>query len=131
MARGEFRLATQSGSRGFYGVVTLDVEGPTSDGAVSVEFDRQCAEMWQLGARFGIDYVLERISTRSCFPKGGRIIVRSIVGQPVDTSNLTIAYVAAEALLQALGIQTNKRPNIDLVNGVYSFPCGFRMSCHP
>src|SRR5260370_37935904 len=104
MKRGEFSLATQVGSKGYFGKVALEVEHEDPSGTGKVEFDQPGAQNWQSGARFGIDHVLENIPKKTVFPKGGKIIVHSIQGHPVDTNNVVIAYVAAYALLSALEI---------------------------
>jgi hypothetical protein len=123
MARGEFSIARQSGQRGYFGRVSLDVESAESAGDVQIDFDRSCAARWQRGASFGIAYVFVHISKRAYFPKGARVHVDCIEGHEVDTDNSLIAYVTANALFQALGIsEPKKRPNLDEENGFVVFP---------
>ena len=122
MARGEFKIASQSGLRGYFGKVSLDIEPTEIDGAVTVDFDDQHARSWLNGVRFGIDYVLEHIPKRKYFPKGVRIHVNCIEGHEVDTTNALIAYVTANALLSALNIEPKNRPNLDEVRGLVVFP---------
>ena len=78
----------------------------------------------RFGAHFGIDYVLERIPKRKLFPKGATIHVESIQGHAVDTTNLVIAYAAANALLHALDLEASetKKPNFDKEHGLFVFP---------
>lgn len=120
--KGDFRIAKQIGPRGYFGEVALEVETCDCDGAIKVDFDPHRASRWQSAARFGIDYVLEHLPARNFFPNGGRVFVRCIQGHEVDTSNALIAYVAAEAMLQALGADTAKRPGLDEMNGIVTFP---------
>lgn len=120
--KGDFRIAKQLGPRGYFGEVALEIEAADGDGAIAVEFDPQHANRWQSGAKFGIDYVLEHLATRKFFPTGGRIFIRCIKGHEVDTSNALIAYLAAEALRQALGANTTKRPTLDEASGDITFP---------
>ena len=92
------------------------------NGAIEIDFDPVQASQWQTGARFGIEYILEHSSRRSLFPEGGRIHVTSIEGHPVDTNNAVIAYVAALALIDALGITARKIPELDTEKAVLIFP---------
>ncbi|MGO9923692.1 MAG: hypothetical protein ACLQIB_54435 [Isosphaeraceae bacterium] len=122
MARGEFKIAKQSGPRGYFGRVSLDVE-PGEGSGPEVVFDRTCAPRWQSGVRFGIEYVFEHIPKRKDFPRGMRVHVDCIEGHEVDTSNTLIAYVTANALFQALGIdEPKKRPSLDEDRGLVVFP---------
>jgi hypothetical protein len=122
MGRGEDRLATQVGPKGYFGKVTVEAEPTESGGAVTVDFDSSISEKWKSGASFGIEYVLEHISTRTLFPNGGRVRVVSIGGHPVDTNNVVIAFVAANALYKALGVQPTKKPEFDKDTGTFTFP---------
>jgi len=122
MPRGESTIAKQSGLKGYFGKVTLQVEPTEGDGAVTVDFDERRARSWQQGARFGIEYVLEHIPKRKYFPTGGRVHVDCIEGHEVDTNNVLIAYLTANALFEALGFEPTKRPSLDEAAGVFEFP---------
>jgi hypothetical protein len=123
MAHGEFRVAKQAGPRGYFGRVSLNAEPSGQSGDVHVDFDLANANRWQSGARFGIEYVLEHISKRDYFPNGIRVHVACIEGHEVDTDNTLIAYVAANALFQALGIANpKKRPDLNAEQGLIVFP---------
>ena len=123
MAHGEFKVAKQAGARGYFGRVSLDAELDSGSGAIQVEFDRDRANRWQSGARFGIDYVLEHIPKQKYFPNGIRVHVACIEGHEVDTDSSLIAYVTAIALFQALGIvNPKKRPDLIEETGFVVFP---------
>ena len=122
MGRGEDKLATQIGPRGFFGKVTVEAETIDGDGDVVVDFDPSISDEWKCGASFGIEYVLEHVTTRTLFPKGGRVRVLSIGGHAVDTNNVVIAFVAANALYKALGVQPTKKPEFDKIAGTFTFP---------
>ena len=122
MKRGEFKVAKQIGPKGYFGRVRLEVNQGTENGNVVVEFDDRQAARWQTGARFGIDYVLDHVSKKESFPNGIRVFVDAIEGHEVDTDNTVIAYVAANALLSALGVVPRKRPGFDENNGSFVFP---------
>ncbi len=124
MAHGEFKIATQSGSKGYFGRVTLDVEPTARNGMVDVQFDSAHAERWQNGARFGVEYILDHIPKRRVFPQGGVVRIHCIEGHEVDTSSVLIAFVTARALsqaLQELGIQATKQPDFDAATGEVVF----------
>jgi hypothetical protein len=124
MKHGEYTLATQLGKRGFFGKVVLSVDANGGTGTIRVDFDPERAAEWQIGAHFGIDYILERIPQRKLFPKGATIHVESIQGHTVDTTNLVIAYAAANALLHALDLEASetKKPDFDKEHGLFVFP---------
>lgn len=122
ISEGKNRLAVQHGNKGYFGEVTVDVERTSPSGMVEIDFDPVHAAQWQTGARFGIEYVLEHTSRRSLFPDGCRIHVCRIEGHPVDTNNEVIAYVAALALVDALGITPRKMPKLDAEKGLLIFP---------
>lgn len=120
--QGKYRLAVQSGNKGYFGDVALDVEHGCSTGEIEIEFDPAHASQWQVGARFGFEYILDHGPRRALFPGGGRIHVSRISGHPVDTNNAVIAYVAALALADALGISPRKVPQLDAENALLIFP---------
>jgi hypothetical protein len=124
MKQAEFKLAVQSGNRGYFGKVVLHIESNGAAGGVKVDFDPQRAADWQAGARFGIDYVLEHVSIKKLFPEGATIHVDAIQGHPVDTTNVVVAYAAANALIRALEIELaeGKMPKLDEKNGLFVFP---------
>jgi hypothetical protein len=122
MGRGEDKLAAQIGPKGYFGKVTVEAEQVDGDGEVTVDFDPTNAKRWRSGASFGVEYVLEHITKRKLFPKGGRVRVVYIEGHEVDTNNVVIAFVAAHALYKALGVEPAKRPAFDENTGVFSFP---------
>jgi hypothetical protein len=122
MARGEFKLAAQSGDKAYYGIVALDVEPDQQDGRVQIDFDAKRAANWQIGARFGIEYVLEHLPRKKLFPQGLKIRVDRIQGHEVDTTSTVIAYTAAIALLRALGLENSLKPDLDPEKGWFVFP---------
>jgi hypothetical protein len=122
MGRGEDKLATQVGGKGYFGKVTVEAEPEDRDGHVTVDFDPSISNDWRSGASFGIEYVLDHITMGTLFPNGGRVRVLQIGGHPVDTNNVVIAFVAAQAMYKALGIQPIKKPEFDKNTGIFSFP---------
>ncbi|MSU79630.1 MAG: hypothetical protein EXS16_16265 [Gemmataceae bacterium] len=122
MGRADEKLAVQVGSKGYFGKVSLEAEAEDRGGNVTVDFDPSISGEWRTGASFGIDYALDHVTRRSLFPKGGRVRVLSIGGHAVDTTNVVIAFVAANAIYKALGVQPIKRPEFDKNTGVFSFP---------
>jgi hypothetical protein len=122
MGPAEDQLILQVGSKGYFGKVVLEAEPAKQEGEVTIDFDPEQADRWRIGAMFGIDYVLEHIDKRKVFPKGGRVRVHYIGGHEVDTNNVVIAFVAANALLKALSVEPTKRPEFDEETGVFRFP---------
>ena len=120
-SQGKHRIAVQSGPKGYFGEVAVDVEREVNNGIVEISFDPVHAPQWQTGTKFGIEYILEHLSRR-LFPDGGRIHVSRIEGHLVDTNNVVIAYVAALALIDALRIELRKVPELDPEKGLVIFP---------
>jgi len=121
MGIGECKVAQQLGRKGYFGRVVLEAL-PNEDGEVTVEFDKDRATEWQSGARFGIDYALEHVSKRTVYPKGLKVRVTTIEGHDVDTTSSLIAYIAARAMFQALGVEpANEQPSVDFEKGLVEF----------
>lgn len=119
---GKYRVARQSGNRGYFGEVEVEVDRDLGNGSIEISFDPIHASAWQVGARFGIEYVLEHTPRRTLFPHGGKIHVSRIVGHLVDTNNLVIAYVTALAVIDALGTDAQDVPELDPERGLIVFP---------
>jgi hypothetical protein len=121
MGTGEFKLAKQVGQMGFYAHVGLSAE-PNDNGEVVVEFAEKSGSEWRSGARFGIDYALEHALKETKYQDGLIIRVQMIHGMVCDTTDSLVAYAAARAVFQALGIErTNAMPNFDPDRGVVEF----------
>jgi hypothetical protein len=123
MTTGQFELREQAGSRGYFGRVSLQAE-PQVNGEFEVKFAEDLGSEWQSAARFGVDYFLEHIPKKKVFPTGLRVTISEIVGHPVDTTHLVIAFVTVNALSQALQDQVTlkKLPTVNLAGGTFEFP---------
>jgi hypothetical protein len=124
MIAGNFEVREQVGPKGYFGRVSLQAEPEAPASGYEIAFDEKHAQRWQTGARFGIEYVLEHIPKKKLFPNGIRILVSCIDGHEVDTTNSIIAYVAANALMEALQdrVSLNKRPVLKTSEGLVEFP---------
>jgi hypothetical protein len=121
MKNGEFVLAKQLGSKGYYGRIRLAVE-PTISRMLTVDFQAGTEQQWRSGAEFGIVYGWELYHRGHPAVGGLQVRVLEIHSQPVDTTNLVIAFVAANALWNALEWLPTRLPTFDLKNGIFSFP---------
>ena len=122
MARAEEKLAVQIGGRGYYGKVTIEFSAEDCDGKFVVEYDPAVSQDWRKGIAFGIAYVLEQMTFQTVAPTGGRVRVLSVHGMIIDTTEVVMAYLAATALINALGVHPAKRPEFDKNTGMFSFP---------
>jgi len=122
MWRGEDKLAVQVGQVGHYGTVIVEAEPVDCDGALTLDFDPSVPDKFKCAALFGIEYALEHLSQRTHFPNGGRVRVLHIGSNPVDTKSVVIAFVAANAMYKALGIEPTKKPAFDKETGMFTFP---------
>ena len=121
MAAAQEKISKQSGARGYFAEVELDVENGAANGHVDVTFEEKNSR-WQSGALFGIDYALEHISKRQYFPNGITVHIKRIHGHDVDTTNTLIAFATVNALLKALNANPKNRPDLKFDEGVVVFP---------
>jgi hypothetical protein len=121
MVEGHFKLACQSGGKGYYGEVRLATRSVCDRGLV-IDFAPGCEAHWRIGAEFGITYGWELVQFSRSRGNGLVVTVLDIRGQPVDTTNLVVAFVAANALWNALGSAPEHSPSFDATNGRFTFP---------
>ncbi|MBI5547147.1 MAG: hypothetical protein HY901_24975 [Deltaproteobacteria bacterium] len=116
---GEFSLALQEGSRGYYAFVRLEVLIERQGSGVVLEF--AVPSEWRAGVEFGVRYAFERILDPA---ERGRVLIRvtEIRGHAVDTTEVVAAYAAAFALWRAFGREPARLPSLDAAAGIFQFP---------
>jgi hypothetical protein len=120
MAQEEFTLIQQVGGKGYYGKVRLGVDTADSVG-ITIHLDETSGNDWRVGAEFGIVYGWEIYRRHQPKVKGLSVRVLEITGKVIDTTNLVIAFVAANALWKALVWTPPKPPVFDPKTGFFSF----------
>lgn len=121
MNEGEYTLQHQRGAKGYYGKIRLRVTSQDGSG-LGIHFQEQCPLNWRIGVAFGIMYGWERLQRELCQTNGLTVEVLEVTGQPVDTNNLVMAFVSANALWNALGWSPSEPPVFDLQTGCFTFP---------
>jgi hypothetical protein len=120
MKSGEFTLKEQSGPKGYFGKVRLDLKPRDGSGTV-VTFDESCETSWRVAVQFGITYGWELFSWGKAAPQGLEIAVREIKGQMVDTNSIVVAFVAAHALWNGLEWTPPRPPVLDPKRACFTF----------
>jgi hypothetical protein len=126
---GIFELKEQSGAKGYYGKVLVEVEPDDTKKGCEIIFSETKAnnKEWQDAARFGIEYAYSHIPKRELQSKGHKILVRLLQGHPFDTDSLIIAYAAVRALLNAFGKNEPDLVTFDVEGGriIFAMKRGF------
>jgi hypothetical protein len=115
---GTFSLAVQEGRRACYAKVTLRVERDARGSGVELDFGP--ADGWKAGLQFGVAWAHERTST----PEGSHATVQvtHFRGYLVDTTEIVVAYVAAQAFYAAIGQPPPADLHFDVATGRFTFP---------
>ena len=117
MKQGEHTLVQQIGSKGYYGKVRLGVES-VDPVCISVDFDAMCGQDWRIGTTLRIVYAWDLYRRSHTDTNGLDVRVLEITGKPADSTNLVVAFVAANALWKALEWTPPKPPVFDPKQGV-------------
>jgi hypothetical protein len=118
---GAYELAVQHEQMGYYAVVRLEVKLVSFFQGARVTF-ADPATPWKAAAEFGVGYAYER--THRAGPKtlGAEVRVREIVWQPVDTTELLVAFAAAQAFCRAVGKAPPPTMRLEPATGAVVFP---------
>jgi hypothetical protein len=120
-SHGKFRLATQQNNWGYFGTVELEAEVLSSGTGVEVAIPLEIAQ-WRAGISFGIAYAYEKCARLGSPPRAVRVVVIRGDGHAVDTTELVMAFVSANALWEALNETPVRRPNLNPADGLFVFP---------
>lgn len=122
-ARGAFRLAEQVGQFGYFAAIELVVEISTgSHGEVRIELPQELPSHWRNGLVFGIDYALGHARIQSSGQNISCVRVENLETNPVDTSSVLLAFVAAKAVCSAIHIEPPARFTFVPKDGAFLFP---------
>jgi hypothetical protein len=113
---GTHKHAVQTGSAAAYAEVTLEVDENATNGTIS--FDDSVFNYYRAAAEFGIRHLL---TWRHADIGKYDITVRELLFNPVDTTQVAVAFAAAHALLAALGEPPDRGPTFDKTTFRYSF----------
>jgi hypothetical protein len=106
----KFILAKQEGQKGFYAGVVLRLEFGS---LLEIQYESSCDPKWEVAVKCGINYCLERlIQTKG--ETAFKIVVEEVWSNPVDTTEMTVAYAAAHALWDAIETNSPFPVNFDL-----------------
>lgn len=122
MKTGEFILARQRGSKGFYARVLLQAVSSPDHVGVRVDFAESVDEEWRIPVSFGIVYAWEQTKRKALEQQGLSVQVLGVDWQPVDTSTLCVSFAASFALWNALEHIPRDVPTLDEESGTFCFP---------
>ena len=114
--QGSHILAGREGTHGYYASVILEVEPDAQHGGVSVAF-AQGVDRYLAGLTFGVTYAYEKSGMKD----GARVRVLELRGHVVDTTEMVVAFAAAYAMWDALGVVPAREPELDAKTGLFSF----------
>src|SRR5437870_390695 len=124
MQNGEYVLAVHGSCTSYYAKVRLQVELDETQHKLVVDLKPDPTyhlakwTRWQIDAQFGCAYVWEVwASTQPVQGKGLKVHILELQGMPGDTTQLTVAFATAHALLQALQWTPEDSPTFDSETG--------------
>ena len=122
MVQGSYRVAVQHGKRAYFAVVALEVTVGVG-AAETVRVANDSGEpTWKAGMRFGIAYAYERTLKRNWLPPGVEVRITEFRGHVVDTTEIVVAFAAAQAFYAALELPPPPELQFDPASGIFSFP---------
>jgi hypothetical protein len=118
---GSFRLAAQHENWGYFGYVEmeLDVLGPGDDVSVAIPEE---VKSWRAGLQFGILYAYERSALLRPERRDVRVRVIQAIGHAVDTTEVVMAFVSAQAFWRALDESPPCGFSLDASRAMFTFP---------
>src|SRR4051794_9476966 len=122
MQYGEYKFAIQRGSLGYFAKVSLEValEGANQGLTVDFAFGDTGLQRWQSAIQFGVAYVWDKLPNK--FGRSMHVVVREIDYNPVDTSQMAMAFATIHALFNALDWLPGDAPTFDPESGLFIFP---------
>ena len=113
------KLSVQHGKWGYFGIVQLDVDLNPNIRGVHIEFAVADPE-WRAGVEFGITYAHEKVIGNQ--PPGANVRVLEARGHIVDSSQVLMAFVAANAFCKAIDVAPPPGLRLDEETGKFIFP---------
>ena len=119
--RGEYQLAEQSGSLGYFAKVEVHVTDGGFANDLSLYFTTQ-DHPWTAAISFGVAYAWEHFSRAVRPTTGITVQVVDVQWQPSDTTTAGMAYVSALALWNALAFRPRRGALFDIESASFCFP---------
>ena len=110
---------TQYGNWGYFGSVEIEVEVLSHGTGVEIMIPIEMTQ-WRAGINFGICYGYEKCEHLGSPPSAIRVAVIRAEGHAVDTSELVMAFVSANALWEALNETPTRRPSLNAAEGTFT-----------
>jgi len=117
----EYVLAKQVGDRAFFAKVTLVVSPSVDEAGLDITIDPTVDQRWHSAVSFGIEYGWERLGRERVDMPSVRVHVAAVEWQPSDTTLMTVAFAAANAIWKALKHRPAKEPQLDVASGSFIF----------
>jgi len=118
---GEHTVAVQHGQTAYYGRVRLEVKLLSFFRGARVTF-ADADSRWKPAVEFGVAYAYERTLAGGPKAPGAEVRVREIHWQPVDTTELVIAFATVHAFCRAVGKEPSPALRLDPATGAVVLP---------
>src|SRR6266496_3830762 len=113
MAIGEYTLAKQRGSSGYYVKICLELM-EQSDGDLIVEFASNIHTHWRPAVYFGVAYAWEHYLRTNNRNGGVKVQITELDWQIGDSTNAGVAFATVHAFWKALGFIPESAPLFDI-----------------
>jgi hypothetical protein len=118
---GEYKLAVQTGQTAYYALVRLEVKLVSFFQGARVTF-ADAAGPWKAAIEFGVGYAYDRTERAGPKSLGAEVRVREIGWMVLDSTEVLVAFAAAQAYCRAVGKTPPAGLRLDPATGEVVFP---------
>ena len=115
---GKCRLAWQKGATAIFAEASVNVQQLSND-EWSIKMPANINSIWAIGVRFGVEMFRECLRINEQLASGFRIRINQFIGQSVDTTLVSVAYVTFHALGNAMRTDTGRIFKFDESSGSF------------
>ncbi len=115
---GKARLSARNGAKGYFAVVELEADIRDGEQSLTIEFAARNANRWKEAAIVGVRNARKQVPVKFTAKLQANVIITNVDWQPVDTTDIVVVYVAAQAVLDMFDVSPRQRPEF-----VESFGC--------
>jgi len=121
--QGQFKLAVQREQIAYFGVISIDVD-LSDDGELTITHKYDDVLQWMDSIRFGFVYAREKLQSLGVVSTDGGLRIKIIDARwapAIDTTQVIMAYVAAQALFDCFEVAPTPYLSFDDSTGVFGF----------
>lgn len=117
-----FTFKHQSGGRGYYTEVDLDIHLTEGECGLEIRYEDQASPQWREAAMVGVRNAWRCVPAKVKVKAHATVRVLRIAWQPAETTDITVVYSVAHAVFKSLGIQPREHPKFIESFGAFLFP---------